>query len=263
LIYQNYSEIYEKNNDYKNTFQFYKKYKEISDSLTTKEKEAKFHEIQTQFETKQKENEILALETENANKMLTIVYLVLAGLLLLILLIWFFYRKKLTDKKLEITKKQRDIANLENKNIQIQIEYKDKELAQKALSIAKLHENTRELKSDINQLIKTSFTEKKDAFRKLLNKLDNSIENNSIWKEFDLRFKEIHTDFYKTLISTYPNLSKTEVKIISLIRLNLNTKEIADITNRSVRTIQNTRNSIRRKMKLKPEDDLATKIMSL
>ena len=263
LIYKNFSEIYEKKNDYKNTFSFYKKYQEITDTLTTKEKEAKFHEIQTKFETQQKENEILTLESENSNKKLTISYLVLAFLLLVILFVWFIYRKRLTDKKLLLAEKERNIAHLENENIQIQIEYKNKELAQKALNIAKLHENTIELKSDLNQIMINPTDDKDREFRKLLNKLDNSIENPSIWEEFDLRFKEIHVDFYKTLISTYPDLSKTEVKIISLIRLNLNTKEIADITNRSLRTIQNTRNSIRRKMKLNQEDDLATKIMSL
>ena len=263
LIYKNFSEIYEKKNDYKNTFSFYKKYQEITDTLTTKEKEAKFHEIQTKFETEQKENEILTLESENSNKKLTISYLVLAFLLLVILFVWFIFRKRLTDKKLLLAEKERNIAHLENENIQIQIEYKNKELAQKALNIAKLHENTIELKSDLNQIMINPTDDKDREFRKLLNKLDNSIENPSIWEEFDLRFKEIHVDFYKTLISTYPDLSKTEVKIISLIRLNLNTKEIADITNRSLRTIQNTRNSIRRKMKLNQEDDLATKIMSL
>lgn len=65
----------------------------------------------------------------------------------------------------------------------------------------------------------------------------------------------------KLLIIKYPDLSPTELKISALLSFNLTSKTIAEITGRNVRTIEYTRNNIRRKMDLHPNESLVNHLI--
>ena len=60
----------------------------------------------------------------------------------------------------------------------------------------------------------------------------------------------------KLLLKKYPDLSLTELKLCALLVLNISSKEIGELTNRSVRTIEFTRYSIRKKMNLSTDENL-------
>lgn len=65
------------------------------------------------------------------------------------------------------------------------------------------------------------------------------------------------------LVKKYPTLSPVELKVSALLSLNLTSKEIAEITERSIRTVEFTRNSIRKKMNCKPGSNLVNHIISV
>jgi DNA-binding CsgD family transcriptional regulator len=58
-------------------------------------------------------------------------------------------------------------------------------------------------------------------------------------------------------------MKPAELKLCSYLRLNLSTKELAEILNKSARTIENARFSIRKKMGLKPEDNLVAQLIAV
>ena len=64
------------------------------------------------------------------------------------------------------------------------------------------------------------------------------------------------------LVKKYPDLTPVELKVSALLSLNLSSREIADITRRSIRTIEFTRNNIRKKMKCKPGESLVNHIIT-
>ena len=74
--------------------------------------------------------------------------------------------------------------------------------------------------------------------------------------------KGLHKFFF-ALVKTYPQLTSTEVKVCSLIRYGLSSKEIAAQLCVSKRTIDNHRENIRKKLKLPPRSSLAKFILSL
>jgi DNA-binding CsgD family transcriptional regulator len=57
-------------------------------------------------------------------------------------------------------------------------------------------------------------------------------------------------------LKKYPNLSLTELKLCALLVLNISSKEIGELTSRSVRTIEFTRLNIRKKMNLPTDENL-------
>ncbi len=62
--------------------------------------------------------------------------------------------------------------------------------------------------------------------------------------------------------SSYPGLLPAEIRLCAMLRLQLTTKEIAEMIKRSTRTIENTRNSIRKKMGLQSGDNLVQHLLN-
>ncbi|MCF8414416.1 MAG: tetratricopeptide repeat protein [Melioribacteraceae bacterium] len=255
MIYSIYSEVHEKHNNFKEALSFLKKQKVISDSLMTSEKAEKILEIETKYETALKENSILKLESITNSQGLYILYLIVGVLLLFALALWLYLRSKL------ISQKNKSIQ-LNEEKLQLELQIKNQSLIHKAINVAQLEDNNELLKLKLENIVINTDLDKNKELKKIIRNLDSSKENSEIWNEFELRFKETHGDFYSKLIQEFPNLTTTELKVISFIRLNMNTKEIAQLTNRSVSTIENTRNSIRRKMNLDVKENLSTKILA-
>jgi len=79
---------------------------------------------------------------------------------------------------------------------------------------------------------------------------------------FELRLSSNNEDFFKVLLSKYPDLSPAELKLCAYLRLNPSTKDLSLIMNRSMRTVESTRANIRKKMNLNPHDNLVTHLVS-
>jgi len=93
--------------------------------------------------------------------------------------------------------------------------------------------------------------EKKDDNEKLIGKLVKKRKaDNDTWKEFELRFNQLHSDFYNTLRRLYPDLSPADEKLCAFLRLNMSSKEIAAITRQSVKSVEVARARLRKKLNL-------------
>lgn len=66
-----------------------------------------------------------------------------------------------------------------------------------------------------------------------------------------------HNQFISNLSKLYPALSKKEKRICSLIKLQLSSKEIADILNLSSKSVDTYRYNIRKKMELSSKDSMS------
>ncbi|HAP94874.1 MAG TPA: hypothetical protein DCP54_03820, partial [Chryseobacterium sp.] len=75
-------------------------------------------------------------------------------------------------------------------------------------------------------------------------------------KAFYAYFIEVYPDFQSRLLSSYPDLIKSELLILSLIKMNYDTKEIARITHSSIKSIESKKYRIRKKMRLGPKEDI-------
>ena len=83
------------------------------------------------------------------------------------------------------------------------------------------------------------------------------------WKEFELRFGQVHKSFYQNLSAKFPDLSPNEKKICAFLRLNMTTKDIALITYKNVNTINQARKRLRKKMDISTDVNLITLLSEL
>lgn len=80
---------------------------------------------------------------------------------------------------------------------------------------------------------------------------------------FWTRFQEVYPEFAKKLLNYCPNLKTTELTSLAYIYLGFSTKEIADYTFRAVKTVENNRSNIRKKLQLSSADELYTWLHNL
>lgn len=79
---------------------------------------------------------------------------------------------------------------------------------------------------------------------------------------FYTRFIEVYPDFQNKLLSINNNLQTSELVLLAYIYLNFRTKEIADFTFKSPKTIQNRKHLLRKKLDIPASEDMAVWLRS-
>ena len=74
---------------------------------------------------------------------------------------------------------------------------------------------------------------------------------------------KLNTEFQSKIIELYPNITKTEREVCSLLRLNLSIKEVASIRNATVGSVKIIRHRIRKKLDVPSGEELEHFVQSL
>ena len=80
---------------------------------------------------------------------------------------------------------------------------------------------------------------------------------------FERSVKELDPDYLERLNRQFPQLSQNDVRLISFIRMGMNSQEIASLLNITVESLHKTRYRLRKKMNLKQGEELDTIIKTL
>ncbi len=230
------------------------------DSINNTESTNRFSELEIKYKTEKNERLIEDLKAkDHYNKLLRIsgILFTLAAIAVLLMLLLLISKQK------RLSKQQVSILENEKALSETLLESKKKELTAHVLSLAKSEELLKEVNTKIEDLIPEVGYKASQQLNTIINTLKSKQNSQKLWHEFEQRFDELNNGFISKILEQYPNLSPTEVRMCALLRLQLSTKEIAELTQRSPRTIEYTRANIRRKMGLSSSDNLLTKLLSL
>lgn len=86
-----------------------------------------------------------------------------------------------------------------------------------------------------------------DRIRKAIRELS---EEQHVWKVFTSYFEEVNQDFFNRIYKINPAISTSEARMCAYMLMKLTTKEIAALTNRSVRTVESTKYNLRKKLRI-------------
>jgi len=92
------SKISEARKDYKKAFDYFKKYKEINDSIFNEDTTRKITSLQNNFDLQKKQKEIEILKIEGLNQRIMLIFLILFAVLILMLAFVIFTRYRLKSK---------------------------------------------------------------------------------------------------------------------------------------------------------------------
>ncbi len=156
------------------------------------------------------------------------------------------------------------VRDHKNKIVEIELKNKENELINMSENI---YSKNNLLNSIINIFeyqipqIKNENDKKRITFIK--KKIQNQIDNSEDWEEFQIQFSSLYPEFINYLNIQYPDLNKADIKLCCYLKLKMNTKEIARCTGSSLRSIENKRYRLRKKLELKTETSLESFISSL
>ncbi|MGY6647952.1 helix-turn-helix transcriptional regulator [Wenyingzhuangia sp. IMCC45574] len=248
IILSRVSSEYANRGDHSKAYVFLKEAKIVSDSLFHIQSEQnknlfrvknkyrdEFIEIEKEYEAQAK---LLRL-TKKAQLRLK---LILGVLLVLFIVAFTLFR---VVSKLKQVKQQQKLNKEKNEAI---LEVKNKELTASALKII-------EKEIAVKELLETLMEQESVFDKSLLNKY--KIKNQKIWDDFDLRFTQINDRFYEKLRELHPELTSKDLKHCALIKLNFDSKEMAQLLGISINSVHMARSRIRKKIGLKREDSLS------
>jgi ligand-binding sensor domain-containing protein/DNA-binding CsgD family transcriptional regulator len=89
------------------------------------------------------------------------------------------------------------------------------------------------------------------------------IRNKNDWKTFLIHFEHYHKDFFENLVSRYPDLTSNDLKLCACLKLNLSSKDIAQMMGISLRGVENSRYRLRKKLHLDSNQNLNDFFMRL
>ncbi len=152
-------------------------------------------------------------------------------------------------QQLEIDRNEKEIVKLRNEKLEDEINFKNSELASTAMHLVQKGEFIEKLKNELSHLIKLPPSEQIiKGLGKVIKTLGEAERIDAEWEIFAKHFDQIHKDFLDNLKLKFPNLTPNEIKLSAFIKIDLSTKEIAQLLNISVRGVEISRYRLRKKM---------------
>jgi DNA-binding CsgD family transcriptional regulator len=275
--YQLHTDIYAARHDYEKAFDYQQRSEALKDSLAGARSRIRYAQLKTLIETERKEQEIDFLKQERVWTVFRqkIAY---AGLALALFVggVVIYYQRHTIRTKKELLKKNDQVhaarqalltLELENKKLvegqlQRDLEFRHKELLTYTLNLVQKNTIMENLREGIHELLSTSDKNSKAKISKLIKVIDYSLETEKDWDEFKMYFEKVHSSFFERLKQQYPDLSQGDLKLCSLIGLNLSMKEMAELMGISPESVKMARHRLRKKLNMPTEENLADFVAS-
>lgn len=210
--------------------------------------------------------EINEVESKNRQQvyLLSIVLLVLV----LVVLVVVFYKRHILIKQKRII----DAHDLKIKNLELTQEKNNRRLLEnevavknKMLSDKMLFQTTRNefISNLVDTLSKDTYIQNHVTLQKAVRDLKNHLKEDGKWEEFMTNFENVNNTFIQNLKTKHTQLNANDLRFLSFIYLNLNTKEIASLLHISPESCRKRKERLVKKLELEPNVSLYQYVSTL
>ncbi len=235
---------YKLDKNFEKATNYFDSYNRISDTINIEEKKVNVEKILIEEAYKSKEK-IQILKEGKRRLKYYIFGLSLFVLLLILTILLVKYRTKLKNIQLE-----KELMLAKQKELDASLEIKNNELIGKAMTEIHRTEIIDEILLELKNVRRKAVKkETQQAIDYIVRRLEKDT-NSDIWKEFEVRFEQVHESFYKKLIIKHPDLTSKDKRLCALLKLDLSSKEIAQITGQSFKSVENARTRLRKKLNI-------------
>lgn len=268
----------------------FQQYSALKSEMYNEEKSQQMIQMQTLYETEKKERQIEVQKQEievqkqkievqkqkYANLRLTNTFALTATALALLILALLYNRYLLKSKqqllalakeKVEKQKLALEKSAEQEKNLRLkeEIDFKNRELSTTLLHISQKNKILLEIREKMEGLsiLQTIEAGIRQRLKEMVKIVWGNLGSDDDWERFKIHFEQVHPDFFGTLTQKFPALSPKELKFCAYLKMNLDSKEIANLLNISVRGIEAYRYRIRKKMNLESESNLIKAVQTI
>ncbi len=258
------SDIFEAQRDFEQSLHYYKSFVEVKDSLYNVDKAKQIAELQTIYETEKKDKAIQLLDKNAEIDLIRRTRLWVALSLSLIagaLLVYSQWIRRTRDRKIlsqekELEVQRRQVAERDAVQVSRELDFKKQELAAKALLLARKNEFLQSINQEVDKMREFTEGRARESVRRISRQIHMDIESEEDWEQFIASFREVHHDFVDQLQQTYPAISRSELRLACLMKMNLSAKELAALLNITSDGVKKARHRLRKKMELDSAVDI-------
>lgn len=197
-------------------------------------------------------------------------YIVLIGALILrILKLQQKKYKKEQEKlsylhQLELDRNEKEIVRLNYEKLEADVDFKNRELSTMTMHLVQRGKVLSKIKEVISTVIKNhDVSDSSPSFRHLIRLIREVEKSDEDWDNFAMHFNNVNTDFFNKLKDNFPDLTPNELKLCAYLKMNLSSKEIAQLMNITIKAVEVGRYRLRKKLQLQSETNLYDFLMQL
>jgi len=252
---------------YEPALEWYQHYRQFNDSINSSKQQEQVKFYTARFEAVEKEKEIIKLKAASEinrlkrNRLIGIfgTIILIGGMLIVLLVNRNRRNRKIFESDRSLAEAKQRQAELKHALLVKDLDMKKQELASGMLQIASKNEFLIGLKDDIEQRIR----EVDPEVKRIIKSIQNEISSEEEWDAFITSFRDVHPSYMRKLTSVSEGLSKSETKLACLLKMNLSSKEIANMLNISSEGIKKARYRLRKKLGLETDTDLHEYLLGL
>lgn len=180
----------------------------------------------------------------------------------------------IAEQKERLLKYEKEENERKQRMMSLELEHKNRQLTSYTIDLAAVNDFHQKvgaevdaLRSMIDECLGGSNTAKAaegiHAQTKKLSAMLAHFNDKPVNEDFRIFFEEVHPDYLKKLSHSFPKLTDNDLRLCAYIYLGMSTKEIAALTYREVRSVESSRNRLRKKLELEPAADVRAFLMSL
>mgnify|MGYP006266430387 CR=1 FL=1 len=250
--------LYEDKGDFETALEYLNDYITFKDSVDNERNVRKIEQLKAGYEIEKREIEIDKQEAVIAKQLFQRNSSIIGAILLAIIGGLVINRQKLT---IRTKKREKELAELQLEKANEELSLREQELLTYVITVSQ--------KNNLLHNIKDFAKPDKDldSCNKKLKKIHTEIINGrdltQQWEEFRMRFEKIHQGFFKKLSEVSPNLTNNDRRICAYLKMGLSSKQISNLQNITVASVEVQRSRIRKKLGLSTEENLSSFIMNL
>lgn len=250
-INETFFDVYRHLGNYWQSLHYFNVYRDMKDSLKVLDNVKQISELQIKYETVQKDQKISELKSQS--KITSLQLNIFAILLVSVVVISILFSMK--------EKKHKDLLFSEKCRVDIELKNATMELAYFTDNLKQKNELIEEFKTKIEHLHQQNTNRSDIEGLDILVK--EHIMTDESWDNFKRLFTKVHASFFNVLSRKYPNLTTTDTRMLSLIRLKLSNYEMANMLGVTTEGVKKSKQRLRKKMNLHPEQNLEQLVESL
>jgi tetratricopeptide (TPR) repeat protein len=257
--------------NYQFAFAYLEQARQLSELIFSEEAARQLAVKEVQYEVNQKLAQIAQLEQLKESDA-KIRWLLITLLLILSLLAWVMINRqkiKIQSNKallhrqnelLEIKERliatEKDNINLLEARMATEVAAQSKALTAQTLHVIDKNQMLEEIQAKLKKILEEDPKEQKKKIRNLIKQIDFNFSQDTDWDDFKHSFEKVHQEFFKKLNQSAHELTPGELKLASLMRMNLSSKEIASTLGISPESLRISRYRLRKKLKLEKGESL-------
>ncbi|RZK81156.1 MAG: transcriptional regulator [Pedobacter sp.] len=199
---------------------------------------------------------------------MNLLYMIILGFVLYLLFKWQKKQHVIAQAKLsylhqlELDRSEKEIVRLENEKLEADVTYKNRELSTMTMHLVQRGKVLGRIKEVISTIIKNhDINDSSPSFRHLIRLIRDVEKSDQDWDNFSMHFNTVNSDFFDKLKDKHPDLTPNELKLSAYLKMNLSTKEVAQLMNITIKAVEVGRYRLRKKLVIKPDINLYDYLM--